>query len=147
MARHPHRLVDTHYRGLYAHFLTANTYGRRPAFAEASLSVVAAEQLLRSAATRGFAVVAYCLMPDHVHVLVKAERRDADFVKWVNLWRQLSGYFERRRTRQYLWQEGCWDHTLRDDESMPAAGPHTVAELAAVQPCPPRCHERLFSDG
>jgi len=59
-------------------------------------------------------------MPDHAHVLVMAGRPDADFVKWSNLWRQLSGYWERRRTGQYLWQEGYWDHTLRDDESVPA---------------------------
>ncbi len=96
-------------------------------------------------------------------MLVEAERSDADFVKWVNLWRQLSGFFERRHSGEYLWQEGYWDHTLRDDESVPSVAAYivwnpvraglagspeeypltgsslyTVAELAAGEPRCPR---------
>ena len=126
MANHPHRLAHSHYRGLYAHFLTASTYDRRPAFTDPSLCAPVTAQLLQSAAKHGFAVFAYCLMPDHVHVLVEAERADADFVKWAHLWRQLSGFWERQRTGRYLWQEGYWDHTLRDDESLLAIAAYIV---------------------
>jgi putative transposase len=126
MSRHPHRLDDCHYRGKFSHFLTAGTYRRRPAFVDEPLCRVVTSQLLRSAATHGFAVTAYCLMPDHAHVLVEAERPEADFVKWVNLWRQLSGFWERQRTGEFLWQEGYWDHTLRDDESALAVAAYIV---------------------
>ncbi len=126
MARQPHRLALSHYRGRYSHFLTAATYDRRPAFTDAALCATVTEQLFQSATKRGFAVFAYCLMPDHVHVLIEAERADADFLKWVHLWRQLSGFWERKRTGQYLWQEGYWDHTLRDDESLSAVAAYIV---------------------
>jgi putative transposase len=71
-------------------------------------------------------------MPDHVHVLVEAERPDADLVKWLGLWRQLSGFWERRRTGQYLWQEGYWDYTLRDDESVIGIAAYVVANPVRV---------------
>ena len=58
-------------------------------------------------------------MPDHVHVLVEGLRPDSDFLKWLDLWRQLTGFYEKRRTGNYLWQEGYWDYTLRDQESVP----------------------------
>ena len=118
MARHPHRLQPDQYRGFYCYFLTAATYGRRPAFRDPELCEAVTTQLFQSTQKHGFAVIAYCLMPDHVHALVEAERADADFLKWVHLWRQLSGFWERKRTGQYLWQEGYWDYTLRGDESV-----------------------------
>lgn len=126
MARHPHRLAGEHYRGRYCHFLTASTHCRRPAFRDPELGGVVTKQLFQCAERHGFAVMAYCLMPDHVHVLVMAERSDSDFVKFLNLWRQFSGFWERQRSGLYLWQEGYWDHTLRDDESVPAIAAYIV---------------------
>ena len=127
MARHPYRLQADQYRGLYCYFLTASTCRRRAAFLDPDLCAAATTQLFESTLKHGFAVIAYCLMPDHVHVLVMAERPDADFVKWLGLWRQLSGFWERRRTGQYLWQEGYWDYTLRDDESVIGIAAYIVA--------------------
>ena len=120
MSKHLHRLPPQNYRGFHGHFLTACSFRRRPAFRESDLCEAVRAQLFLTAAKSGFAVIAYCFMPDHVHVLVAGERPDADFVKWINLWRQQSGYWERKRTGLYLWQEGYWDYTLRDEDSIPA---------------------------
>jgi REP element-mobilizing transposase RayT len=65
-------------------------------------------------------------MPDHVHILVEGTRDDSDFVKWLDLFRQLSGYQEKRRSGGVLWQEGYWDYTLRDDEAVPALASYIV---------------------
>ncbi|MDP3716671.1 MAG: transposase [Acidobacteriota bacterium] len=127
MARHPHRLPLDQYRGFYCYFLTASTYGRRASFRDPALCGKVTTQLFQSTQKHGFAVIAYCLMPDHVHVLVEAEQPDADFRKWLGLWRQLSGFWERRRTGQYLWQEGYWDYTLRDDDSVIGIAAYVVA--------------------
>ena len=126
MANHPHRLAPAHYRGFYHHFLTASTYGRRPAFTDPMLCAAATAQLFQSGTKHGFAILAYCLMPDHIHVLVEAERADADFLRSAHLWRQLSGFWERKRTGRSLWQEGYWDYTLRDDESVLAIASYVV---------------------
>ena len=66
-------------------------------------------------------------MSDHVHAVVSATREDCDFIKWVNLWRQLSGYEFKRRTGRHLWQEGYWDRTLLSEEELVFATAYTVA--------------------
>lgn len=101
-------------------------------------------------------------MPDHVHVLVEGTRADSDFLKWLDLFRQLSGYAEKRRSGAVLWQEGYWDYTLRTSDEMrgiasyivwnpviaklverpedyPYAGSDrfTISELAAMSPITP----------
>ena len=57
-------------------------------------------------------------MPDHLHALVEGTRQDSDFLKWLDLFRQLSAYWEKRRSGRVLWQEGYWDYTLRDDSAV-----------------------------
>lgn len=71
-------------------------------------------------------VIAYTPMPDHVHVLLQGVRDDSDFLKWLNLWRQLTGYWHKRHRQRPLWQEGYWDYTLRDDESITAIAAYIV---------------------
>ena len=163
MALHPHRLSPEHYRGRFTHFLTACTYQRRPLFRQADLATAATDHLMRACRQHGFADIAHTLMPDHVHVLVEGLRLDSDFIKWLDLWRQLCGYWHKRRGRDELWQEGYWDYTLRDrTDVMPIASyivwnpvvagivddptqyPYTgsdrfsISELAAVPPKKPR---------
>jgi REP element-mobilizing transposase RayT len=65
-------------------------------------------------------------MPDHVHALVEGLRPDSDFLMWLGLWRQLTGFYERRETGNDLWQEGYWDYTLRDQESVPGIASYIV---------------------
>ena len=68
---------------------------------------------MRASREHGFDVISYVYMPDHHHSLVEGTRDDSDFIKWLNLFRQLSGFAEKRRSNQTLWQEGYWDYTLR----------------------------------
>ena len=122
MARHPHRLAREHYRGRFTYFLTACTYQRREAFLDAELSRAATDHLLHACRKHGFADIAHTLMPDHAHALVEGMRTDSDFLKWIDLWRQLTGHFYKSRTGDSLWQEGYWDYTLRDvDAVLPIA--------------------------
>ena len=122
----PDRLQLDHYRGRFTHFLTACAYQRRNAFTNTELPLAATDQLLRACRKHGFADIAHTFMPDHVHVLVEGLRPDSDFLKWLDLWRQLTGFYERSRTGNYLWQEGYWDYTLRDQESVPGIASYIV---------------------
>ena len=126
MARHPHRLQRRRYIGAYTHFLTACVYDRQEAFRDHELALETTEQLLLTCRKHGFAVFAHTLMPDHVHVLFQGLRQDSDFLKCLNRWRQLSGYWHRQKTGRYLWQEGYWDFTLRDDDSLLSIGSYIV---------------------
>ena len=118
MARHPHRLPREHYIGRYTYFLTASAYQGLEVFRDAELVAVSRDHFLRASKKHGFADIAHTYMPDHVHALVEGERDDADFIKWLDLWRQLTGFYWRKRTARFLWEEGYWDYTLRDDDSV-----------------------------
>ena len=105
--------------GRRKHFLTACTYLRRELFRDPVVAATAAQHMLRAATqARVCQLLAYTLMPDHVHVLVEGIRDSSAFPQaaLLQLWRQLSGFWMKRRSREPLWQEGYWDCTLRDDE-------------------------------
>ena len=75
----------------------------------------------------GLQDIAHALMPDHVHVLGSGERPDSDFLKWLesvaSAFRLLGAA---QHTGEYLWQEGYWDYTLRDAESVRSIASYIV---------------------
>jgi putative transposase len=126
MTHHPHRLPKEHYIGRRTHFLSACTNRRYALFREPATCAIVTAQLLRASSKHAFAIIAYVLMPDHIHVLVDATRDDSDFLKWLVLFRQLSGYGEKQRSACVLWQEGYWDYTLRNDDSIKGIASYIV---------------------
>ena len=55
-------------------------------------------------------------MPDHTHLLLQGERLTSDLLRFVHRWKQKSGFLVRRAYGRPLWQEGFYDHVLRDEE-------------------------------
>jgi REP element-mobilizing transposase RayT len=80
---------------------------------------VCLQNITEAAAGSHFEVVAYCFMPNHLHLLVQttAER---DLVAFVRLFKQRSGYAYRRLTGEpdVLWQKSYYDHVLRHEEDL-----------------------------
>jgi putative transposase len=74
-------------------------------------------QIRQSAAQFGFALIAYCFMPDHLHLLLAAESEDADLPSFVKRFKQLTGFAFKKAHAQPLWQPGYHDRILRDDEA------------------------------
>ncbi|MGE0464483.1 MAG: transposase [Vicinamibacterales bacterium] len=118
MRRRPPRLPGFSYVGAHAYFLTACTCRRHPAFRDPEAAACARDQLLHLGLAGGFAVPAYCLMPDHAHLLLEARAASADARRFMARWRQQTGFWWRRRHASPLWQEGYWDWVLREDEDV-----------------------------
>jgi putative transposase len=74
-------------------------------------------QFLRAAAELSFDLIAYCFMPDHVHVVAEGKSEDADLKRFVSRAKQLSGYHYGQRFGKRLWQRYSYERVLRDDES------------------------------
>ena len=68
-SKRPARLSGVTYVGFGAYFLTICVASRRPAFSVESCARDVIAELLRTAIDYAFAVIAYCVMLDHVHVL------------------------------------------------------------------------------
>jgi len=71
---------------------------------------------MRAADLCAFSIVAYCLMPDHMHVLVKGMDDDASLSSFTKRAKQLSGYHGRQLSSEPIWQPGYFERVLRDDE-------------------------------
>ena len=113
----PPRLQSFTYVGLHRYFLTICTESRLPRFRDVG-RVTAAEARLREASDHfGFVAFAYCFMPDHLHALLVATRDDASLRPFVRRFKQTSSFDFSRGGNGRLWQAGCYEHILRDDEA------------------------------
>ncbi|HUR34973.1 MAG TPA: transposase [Vicinamibacterales bacterium] len=114
--RHPERLRTFTYRGLHRYFLTFCTHQRLHHFIEAEAVALVLEQILRAADRESFSVIAYCFMPDHLHLLVEATAVDADGRRFLACAKQLSAYQFARSGRGRLWQRYGYERTLREGD-------------------------------
>jgi hypothetical protein len=73
---------DFSYLGPCAYFLTFCTLDRRPAFRDDEVASLATLQTRRTAREREFALLAYCFMPDHLHVVVEGTSANADLCRF-----------------------------------------------------------------
>jgi putative transposase len=113
----PKRLAGVSYVGFQRYFLTACTAFRRRVFDDDAVARGVIATILKSAEEFGFAVVAYCVMPDHVHLLLAAQRVDADLTQFAKHAKQITGFRYRQATRRSLWQPGYHERILRDEEA------------------------------
>jgi putative transposase len=116
----PRRLDGVSYLGYQRYFLTTCTAFRRRLFTDSALVASVVDQLLHNSDLFEFAVLAYVLMPDHLHVLVEARSERADFQAFVKRFKQSTGFMFRQRRGQPLWQPGYHERVLRDDEATEA---------------------------
>jgi putative transposase len=127
MASRPPRLDRAHYIGLARYFLTTCTRNRRRLFENPRIVAVATDQLLRAAEEQQFAVLAYCFMPDHVHVLAEGQARTSDLLRFARTWKQRCAVRVRAAIDVDLWQDGFYDHVLRGEEDSLAVAAYIVA--------------------
>jgi len=114
--KRPPRIPGFDYTGCHAYFLTICAEGREAFFLLQECAEAVCAELLRTAAAYGFAVIAYCLMPDHLHALIEGVEDRADFRRFVSMFKQRTSFVHRQRYEKRLWQEGYYDHVLRDGE-------------------------------
>jgi putative transposase len=125
----PPRLNGFAYVGCHRYFLTICTFQKIEHFRSADVVKVLWLQFLRTSADHGFAIPAYCFMPDHVHVLAEGRRESADLRRFVNDVKQRTAHDARSWIRGRLWQPGYYDRVLRDDDSS-----HDVARYIVANP-------------
>ena len=115
MSRAP-RIKGFDYTGPYRYSLTFCALSRSPVFTASSAVNPALQQFRRTARALAFAILAYCFMPDHVHLLVEGLTDAADLKYFAKRIKQGTGQAWKFRTGSRLWQEGFYDHVLREDE-------------------------------
>jgi putative transposase len=115
--RRPRRLSAADYRGPNRYSLTFCTADRQRHFTSALAVDLVLGEFRYTAAHEGYAILVYCFMEDHVHLLVETESETADLQRFVKLMKQRSGFRFSKRFGQRLWQGSYFDRTLRSDEA------------------------------
>jgi putative transposase len=123
----PPRVSGFSYTGIYRYFLTFCTYRRHVAFRERHAVELVMMQFRRSAAECSCALLTYCFMPDHVHLLVEGVSDDANLRVFVKRGKQRSGRAYAKRFERPLWQEGYFDRVLRPGDDARAVARYIVA--------------------
>jgi putative transposase len=111
------RLPSENYVGKNCFFITLCCANRRKLFAAAKFCNWFLNILRRDAATHSFAVHAYCLMPDHVHLLLEGLEPSSDLLLFVKALKTKTSTPFERKTGHLLWQKKFYDHILRRNDS------------------------------
>ena len=74
-------------------------------------------------------MLAYCFMPDHLHMMVQGQNDLSDLIKFVRRFKQMIGYHYKRTTGESLWQQSFFDRVLRGDDDL-----RIVAEYVFTNP-------------
>lgn len=116
-ARKTIRLPREQYLGERVYFVTICCAKRRHFFSDPAKAKRTLSSLRETAATYGFAIHAYCMMPDHLHFLAGGLSASSDLLTFVNRFKSVTAQDEKRVSGRGLWQRYFYDHILRPRDS------------------------------
>ena len=117
------------YKGYFAYFLTICTDSKKQIFITNGVVELVLNHLKEASNKFGFQIYAYCFMPDHLHILVVANKEKASLTNFLKIFKQKSGYHFKQKYRRKLWQPSFYDHVLRKKESL-----NSIAEYIFFNP-------------
>jgi len=116
-----HRLPLACYRGEVAVAFTARLTAESLPLTDPSVIHALITALGVSARHHECTVPVYCLMPDHVHLIIQGTDASADTWRAMTAFKQRSGYWLSRHCPGTRWQKDFYDHILRDNEDLRGA--------------------------
>ncbi len=112
----PGQLKASAYVGLRRYFLTFCTDHRRHLLTKPPVVDLVLAQISRAATENQFEVIAYCFMPDQVHLLVAGTTEVADCKRFIARAKQYSAFYYSRTYHTVLWQRHGADRVLADED-------------------------------
>jgi REP-associated tyrosine transposase len=114
----PRRIEGFDYRGRYRYLLTFCTIDRKRLLAVDTVARQTLFQIRRTASEEAVANLAYCIMLDHVHLLVEGTSATADLRRFVTIAKRRSGALHALTSGGRLWQEGYYERVLREHDDI-----------------------------
>ena len=79
------------------------------------------DELLRAAKDVRFRMLCYCLMPDHLHVIVSPGESSLTVSKFLNIFKgRTTAVFRQKKDLKKIWQRSAFDHVIRTEEDLRA---------------------------
>jgi putative transposase len=100
----------------HAFFITISTFQKYPWFGKHIRLCENAIKLIRDlSAVNGTNVYAWCIMPDHIHLLIHGN----DIIDFVRRFKgKMTPQARSIEAERRLWQRSFFDHALRNEESL-----------------------------
>ena len=112
---YPPHLTTFDYVGRHSYAVEFTTDGRAAIFTEAETVNLVYAQFQRAAGEKLFAIIAYCFMPDHVHLVVTGRHATSDCLAFIKAAKQYSGYYFKQQHLRRLWQRYGYERAIRDE--------------------------------
>jgi len=112
------RLQALDYMGLHAYSITINTDGGRRCFDEDRFVRFCIKALDEKAAINAFEVLAYCFMPNHVHLLALGLTETSRLKPFMQQFKQIAGFAFKPERGIPLWHRSYHDRVLRSEENV-----------------------------
>jgi putative transposase len=106
------------YIGTNRYFVTINVRERQQLFTNGQLVETCRTQIQTACESNGFQVLAYCYMPDHLHLLLEGLSGGSDLRRCIKNAKQRTSYQAIRLGVGRLWQSGYYDRIVRQDEDL-----------------------------
>jgi putative transposase len=110
------RLPADRYIGTAWFFLTFCSEHRKKIFLNPARANWFLDHLRCEALAHTIAIHAYCIMPDHVHLLSQGLTPSADLLHFLTSLKQKTAFAYKQETTQQLWQKKSYDHALRSTD-------------------------------
>ena len=111
------RLPAHEYVGRKHYFITL-CCEKRQKLLQGQLAEWVRGELFKVSEQEGFAIHAYCVMPDHLHFLAEGKSEKSNLLHFVWGFKHHTAKAYERKTRERLWQRKFYDHILRRGDSI-----------------------------
>ena len=112
------RLRDYDYSTPRAYFITICVKHGKAIFSNKKLAERSIGYLKENKEKHNYKIYAYCLMPDHLHLLLNPSCSDIPVSKFLQTFKSQTGFWYKNEHGTPLWQRGFYDHIVRRNEDL-----------------------------
>ncbi len=113
-----HRLPLDNYKGEVIATFTLCVENKKHCFTDKAIVDKFLEILMEAKNKHDCKNVIYVFMPDHLHLILEGNSKNADTWKSVALFKQKTGFWLSKNRKEIRWQKDFYDHIHRKDEDL-----------------------------
>jgi putative transposase len=110
------RLREFDYSAPRAYFVTICAKEGPAVLSDRKVATSVIDSLKEEKLKRGYKIYAWCLMPDHLHILLNPADSGVAISQFVQAFKSRTGFWYEKQYGKLLWQRSFYDHIVRMSE-------------------------------